>query len=86
VLQYFYGYYGGDLLVWNLTTKTTLWLMLIGTAPHLRQLGASLPPLQPRFNPRSGHVGFVVDKVALGLVFLQVIQLPLPILIPPTAI
>jgi hypothetical protein len=33
---------------------------------------------RPGFVPGSGHVGFVVDKVALG-------QFPLPILIPPTA-
>jgi Zn-dependent M28 family amino/carboxypeptidase len=26
------------------------------------------PPWQPGFYPRSGHVGFVVDKVALGQV------------------
>jgi hypothetical protein len=30
-------------------------------------------------------VGFVVDKVALGQVFLLVLLFPLPIFIPPTA-
>jgi hypothetical protein len=30
-------------------------------------------------------VGFVVDKVALGQVFLQVLRFLLPILIPPSA-
>jgi hypothetical protein len=31
-------------------------------------------------------VGFVVDKVALGQVFLRVFLFPLPIFIPPTAL
>jgi hypothetical protein len=29
----------------------------------------SIPPRRPGFDPRSGHVGFVVDKVVLGKVF-----------------
>jgi hypothetical protein len=32
------------------------------------RLAAGLPPLRPGFDTRSGHVGFVVDKVALGQV------------------
>jgi hypothetical protein len=35
----------------------------------LRQLVASLSPRWPAFDPGSVHVGFVVDKVALGSVF-----------------
>lgn len=31
-----------------------------------------LPQLLPRFHPRSGHVGFAVEKVALGQVFLSI--------------
>jgi hypothetical protein len=34
--------------------------------PQLRRLVAGFPYLRPRFNPRSGRVGFVVDKVTLG--------------------
>jgi Zn-dependent M28 family amino/carboxypeptidase len=30
----------------------------------------------PRFDPRSGHVGFVVDKVALGQVFSEYFGFP----------
>jgi hypothetical protein len=30
----------------------------------------------PRFDPKSGHVGFVVDKVALGQVFSQYFSFP----------
>jgi hypothetical protein len=37
--------------------------------PWLRRLVAGLPPRRPEFDPGSVHVGFVVDKVALGQVF-----------------
>jgi hypothetical protein len=40
--------------------------------PLLRSLVAGLSPWRPRFAPGSIHVGFVVDKVALGQVFLRV--------------
>jgi hypothetical protein len=51
----------------------------------LRRLATDFPPRWPRFDPRSGHVGFIVDKVSLGQVFLLVLRFPLPILIPLTA-
>jgi hypothetical protein len=35
----------------------------------LKRLVAGFPPRRPGFDPRSGHVGFVVDKMALGQVF-----------------
>jgi hypothetical protein len=34
--------------------------------PWLRRLVAGLPPPRSEFDPGSVHVGFVVDKVALG--------------------
>jgi hypothetical protein len=37
--------------------------------PQLRRLVAGFPPRRPGFNLGPGHVGFVVDKVALGQVF-----------------
>jgi hypothetical protein len=37
--------------------------------PWLRRLAAGLPPRRPGFDPGSVHVGFVVEKVALGQVF-----------------
>jgi hypothetical protein len=37
--------------------------------PELRRLVTGFPSRRPGFDPRSGHVGFVVDKVALGQVF-----------------
>jgi hypothetical protein len=39
--------------------------------PQLRRLVAAFPPRQPGFDPRSSHVGFVVDKVT-GAGFLQI--------------
>jgi hypothetical protein len=42
--------------------------------PWLRLLVAGLSPQRPGFAPRSIHVGFVVDRVALGQVFLQVLR------------
>jgi hypothetical protein len=38
-------------------------------APLLRRLVAGLPPRRPRFELGSGHVGFLIDEVALGQVF-----------------
>jgi hypothetical protein len=37
--------------------------------PQLRRLIAGFPPLCHGLDPRSGHAGFVVGKMALGLVF-----------------
>jgi hypothetical protein len=42
--------------------------------PWLRSLAAGLSPRRPGFAPGWIHVGFVVDKVALGQVFLQVLR------------
>jgi hypothetical protein len=35
----------------------------------LKRLVAGFPPRRPGFKPGFSHVGFVVDKVALGNVF-----------------
>jgi hypothetical protein len=45
------------------------------------RLVAGFPPRRPG----SGHVGFVMDEVALGAGFLRVLRFPLPIFIPPIA-
>jgi hypothetical protein len=37
--------------------------------PQLRRLASGFPLRRPGFDPRSGHVGFVVDKMVLGQVF-----------------
>ena len=51
--------------------------------PWLRRLVACLPQRRPGFDPGSVHVGFVVDKVALGQVFPRVLRFSPVIFIPP---
>jgi hypothetical protein len=43
----------------------------------LKQLDTGLSPRKPRFAPGSVHVGFMVDKVTLGQVFLEFFGFPL---------
>jgi hypothetical protein len=50
--------------------------------PWLRWLVASLLPQRPEFTPVSLHVRFVVDRVALGQVFLQLLQFSFVNIIP----
>jgi hypothetical protein len=51
--------------------------------PWLRRLVAGLPPRRPGFDPRSVHVGFVVDKVALGQVPTRVVRFfPINFIVP----
>jgi hypothetical protein len=45
----------------------------------LRSLVAGLSPRRPGFAPGSIHVGFVVDKVALGQVFSEFFGFPLSV-------
>jgi hypothetical protein len=53
----------------------------------LRQLVAGLLPRRPGFALASVHVGFVVDKVALGQVFLRVLRFsPVSIILPELSI
>jgi hypothetical protein len=47
---------------------------LTEAVPCLRSLVAGLSPRRHGFAPGSIHVGFVVDKVALGQVSLQVLR------------
>jgi hypothetical protein len=51
--------------------------------PWLRRLVADLSPQRPGFDPGSAHVGFVVDKLALGQVFLRVLRFSPVHVIPP---
>jgi hypothetical protein len=51
--------------------------------PWLRRLVAGLSPLRPGFDPGSVHVGFVVDKVALGQVFPRALRFSAVNFIPP---
>jgi hypothetical protein len=51
--------------------------------PWFRLLVAGLSPRRPESDPRSVHVGLVVDKVALGNVFIRVLQFSPVNFIPP---
>jgi hypothetical protein len=51
--------------------------------PLLRWLATGLLLQRPRLDPESVHVGFVVDKVALGQAFPQVLQFCPVNFIPP---
>jgi hypothetical protein len=43
---------------------------------NLRRLVSGFPPRWPRFDPRLGHVGFVLNEVALGQVFSEYFGFP----------
>jgi hypothetical protein len=51
--------------------------------PRLRRSVAGLSPRRPRFAVGSDHVAFVMDKVAIGQVFLLVLRLSPVSIIPP---
>jgi hypothetical protein len=54
-----------------------MFLILIqNVMPWLTRLVAGFPLRWPGFNPRSSHVGSVVDKVALGQVFSEYFSFP----------
>jgi len=55
----------------------------IRAVPELRQLVAGLSPRRRGFDPRSFGMRFEVDKVALGQVFLHILQFPPVSIIPP---
>jgi hypothetical protein len=46
----------------------------LGAVPWLRRLAAGLSPRRPGFDPGSVHVGFIMDKVALGQVLPRVLR------------
>jgi hypothetical protein len=64
-------------------TKTEMKQTDKEAVPWLRRLDAGLPRRRPGFDPGSVHVGFVVDKVALGQVFPRVLRLSTVNFIPP---
>jgi branched-subunit amino acid transport protein len=55
----------------------------MGAMPWLKRLVAGLLSRKPGFTPGLIHVGFVVDRVALGQVFLRVLQFSPANIIPP---
>jgi hypothetical protein len=50
--------------------------VIVKAVPELRRLVSGFPQRQPGLEPGSGHVGFVVDKVALGQVFSEYFGFP----------
>jgi hypothetical protein len=52
--------------------------------PSLRRLVAGFSPCRPVFDPRPINVRFVVDKITMGQVFLQVLRFSPVSIIPPT--
>jgi hypothetical protein len=44
--------------------------------PYLKRSLAGFPPRRPGFDPKSGDMGFLVDKVALGQVFFDELGFP----------
>jgi hypothetical protein len=56
--------------------KLILFSLAKKAVPKLWRLVADFPPRRPGFQPRSGHVGFVVNKVALGQVFSKYLGFP----------
>jgi hypothetical protein len=58
--------------------------MIYRAVPWLRRLDAGLSPWNPGLAPRSIHVGFVVDKVAVGEGLLRVILFFPVNIIPPS--
>jgi hypothetical protein len=66
----------------SLSLSLSLFTQIVAV-PWLRRLVAGLSPRRPGFDPGSVHVGFVVDKVALGHVFPRVLRFSLVNFIPP---
>jgi hypothetical protein len=66
-----------------LLIRLTFMKVLIGRATAQAVVVAGFPPRRPKFVTGSGQLGFVVDEVALGQVFSQVLRFPLPMFIPP---
>jgi len=53
-------------------------------APVSQTVGPSIHTTQARFEPRAGYVGFVVDKMSLGLTFPVSLGFTFFIIIPQT--
>jgi hypothetical protein len=61
-----------------------LWRWRLYVPPRLKLLVAGLSSRSSRFEPGSIHVGFVVDRVALGQVFLRDLRFSPVSIIPPS--
>jgi hypothetical protein len=57
-------------------TLVSDYLLYLLAMSQLKRLVAGFPPRRPGFYPRSSHVGFVVEKVALEQVFSEYFGFP----------
>ena len=64
----------GETLWRRLVKRSAGGIILTKATPRFRGLGAGISLGMPGFNPRSLHVEFVVDKVALGPDLLRVFR------------
>jgi hypothetical protein len=68
----------GNVIYWPLTIKMDV--------PQLRRLVAGFPLRRSRFEPGSGHVGYMMDKAAMGQIsFFRELRFPLsiiPLIVP----
>ena len=74
ILASIYLCYGNPSLIKCICKKWRICIPHHKLVPLLKGLVATLSPWRSRFNARASYVGFVVDKVALGLVILQVLE------------
>jgi hypothetical protein len=69
---------------WEIKYNIITYIGSFVAAPQLKRLVAGFSTRRPGFKSGSIHVGFVVDKVALGQVFSEYFGFPcMPIFIPP---
>jgi hypothetical protein len=66
-------------IMWQMRCAGCITKAINTDVPWLGRLVAGLSPRRPGFDPGSVHVGFVVDKVALGLVFPRVLRFSLSV-------
>jgi hypothetical protein len=69
-------------------TKTMMMMMMMMMVIMIKIIGRAIAEVvssRPGFDPRSGHVGFVVDKVVEYYPPPRFFWFPLPALFPPTA-
>jgi hypothetical protein len=64
----------GKLTMFKISVETMSHTVM--AVPYIRPLVAGFPPRRPGLEPRSGHVRFVVDKVALGEVLSEYFGFP----------
>jgi hypothetical protein len=83
-LRNYLGDISHGLSAWTFLIRLDVPVTMLLAVPWLRSLVTGLSPRRPGFAPGSIHVGFVVDNVALGQVFLRVLRFSRQYIIPPS--